>query len=156
MKKNVAFRSLGFGLLFGAAAVVSKANEGMWLYNDPPRAQLKEKYGFDATNEWLEHLQKSSVRFNSGGSGEFVSADGRRHSVQMSEGSSSPSQEVGDEITVLYNPEHPLDARVKSFGSSALMWVLPGITGILGLAFLGAVLVVRRFMPSSEPQNELA
>ena len=87
---------------------------------------------------------------------EFVSADGRRHSVQMSEGSSSPSQEVGDEITVLYNPEHPLDARVKSFGSSALMWVLPGITGILGLAFLGAVLVVRRFMPSSEPQNELA
>lgn len=87
---------------------------------------------------------------------EFVSADGRRHSVQMSEGSSSPSQEVGDEITVLYNPEHPLDARVKSFGSSALMWVLPGITGILGLAFLGAVLAVRRFMPSTEPQNELA
>jgi len=87
---------------------------------------------------------------------EFVSADGRRHSVQMSEGSSSPSQEVGDEITVLYNPEHPLDARVKSFGSSALMWVLPGLTGILGLAFLGVVLVVRRFMLSSEPQNELA
>ncbi len=87
---------------------------------------------------------------------EFVSADGRRHSVQMSEGSSSPSQEVGDEVTVLYNPERPLDARVKSFGSSALMWVLPGITGILGLAFLGAVLVVRRLMPSTEPQNELA
>ena len=87
---------------------------------------------------------------------EFVSADGRRHSVQMSEGSSSPSQEVGDEVIVLYNPERPLDARVKSFGSSALMWVLPGITGILGLAFLGAVLVVRRLMPSSEPQNELA
>ena len=87
---------------------------------------------------------------------EFVSADGRRHSIQMSEGSSSPSQEVGDEVIVLYNPEHPLDARVKSVGSSALIWVLPGITGILGLAFLGAVLVVRRLMPSSEPQNELA
>jgi hypothetical protein len=87
---------------------------------------------------------------------EFVSADGRRHSVQMSEGSSSPSQEVGDEVIVSYNPEHPLEARVKSFGSSALMWVLPGITGILGLAFLGAVLAVRRFMPSTEPQNELA
>ena len=87
---------------------------------------------------------------------EFISADGRRHSVQMSEGSSSPSQEVGDEVMVLYNSEHPLDARVKSFGSSALMWVLPGITGILGLAFLGAVIVVRRLMPSSEPQNELA
>lgn len=88
---------------------------------------------------------------------EYVSADGRRHSVQMSEGSSSPSQEVGDQVTVLYNPERPLDARIKSFGSYALMWVLPGITGILGLGFLGAVLAVRRFMPSTEePQNELA
>jgi hypothetical protein len=88
---------------------------------------------------------------------EFASADGRRHSVQMTEGSSSPSQEVGDEVTVLYNPSHPLDARIKSFGSYALMWILPGITGILGLAFWGAVLAVRKFMPSTEDaQNELA
>ena len=48
----------------------------MWLYSDPPRALLKERYGFDATPDWMEHLQKSSVRFNSGGSGEFISADG--------------------------------------------------------------------------------
>ncbi len=67
---------LGIGLLLGAAAPLSFADEGMWLYSDPPRAQLKERYNFDATPEWLEHLQKSSVRFNSGGSGEFISADG--------------------------------------------------------------------------------
>lgn len=48
----------------------------MWLYSDPPRALLKERYGFDATDAWLEHLQKSSVRFNSGGSGSFISSDG--------------------------------------------------------------------------------
>src|SRR6266540_146632 len=53
-----------------------KADEGMWLFNDPPRQQLKQKYGFDITEQWLEHVQKSSVRFNSGGSGSFVSADG--------------------------------------------------------------------------------
>lgn len=53
-----------------------KADEGMWLYNNPPRQALKDKYGFDLTDEWLEHLQKSSVRFNSGGSGSFVSEDG--------------------------------------------------------------------------------
>lgn len=89
---------------------------------------------------------------------EFVSADGRRHSVQMSEGSSAPSHEVGDEVTVLYAPDHPLDARIKSLGSSALMWILPGITGILGLGFLGAVIAVRKLMPSPEssPVNELA
>jgi hypothetical protein len=88
---------------------------------------------------------------------EYVSNDGRFHSVQMTEGSSAPSQEVGDEVTVLYNPERPLEARIKSFGSSALMWILPGITGILGLAFLGAVMAVRKLMPSTEDaQNELA
>ncbi len=52
------------------------ADEGMWLYTAPPLKQLKEKYGFEPTKEWLDHLQKSSVRFNSGGSGSFVSADG--------------------------------------------------------------------------------
>jgi hypothetical protein len=51
-------------------------DEGMWLFNNPPTKYLKEKYGFDATPQWLEHVQKSSVRFNSGGSGSFVSADG--------------------------------------------------------------------------------
>src|SRR5438045_651548 len=53
-----------------------QADEGMWLFNNPPRKQLKEKYGFDVTDAWLEHVQKSSVRFNSGGSGSFVSEDG--------------------------------------------------------------------------------
>src|SRR5438132_12282927 len=52
------------------------ADEGMWLFNHPPRKQLKEKYGFDVTETWLDHVQKSSVRFNSGGSGSFVSEDG--------------------------------------------------------------------------------
>jgi hypothetical protein len=54
----------------------SYGDEGMWLFNNPPRAQLKERYDFDPTEAWLNHLQKSSVRFNSGGSGSFVSADG--------------------------------------------------------------------------------
>jgi hypothetical protein len=52
------------------------ADEGMWLFNNPPLKQLKEKYKFEPTPQWLEHLQKSSVRFNSGGSGSFVSSTG--------------------------------------------------------------------------------
>src|SRR5947209_2617818 len=51
-------------------------DEGMWLFNNPPLKQLKEKYQFEPTPRWLEHLQKSSVRFNSGGSGSFVSPNG--------------------------------------------------------------------------------
>lgn len=48
----------------------------MWLFNNPPLQQFKETYQFEPTAQWLEHLQKSSVRFNSGGSGSFVSANG--------------------------------------------------------------------------------
>src|SRR5437870_4395638 len=58
---------------FVAAAA---ADEGMWLFNAPPLKQLKEKYQFEPTPQWLDHLQKASVRFNSGGSGSFVSANG--------------------------------------------------------------------------------
>jgi hypothetical protein len=52
------------------------ADEGMWLFNNPPRKILKERYNFEPSDKWLEHVQKSSVRFNSGGSGSFVSPDG--------------------------------------------------------------------------------
>src|SRR4051794_3623959 len=51
------------------------ADEGLWLFNNPPKAQLKEKHQFDAPQSWYDHLQKSAVRFP-GGSGSFVSADG--------------------------------------------------------------------------------
>ncbi len=63
-------------LLAFAAGSVARADEGMWLYSAPPRDQIKKKYGFDLTDAWMEHLMKSSVRFNSGGSGSFVSGDG--------------------------------------------------------------------------------
>ena len=64
-----------FALTLGLGSSVL-ADEGMWLFNAPPLKQLKEKYQFEPTPQWLEHLQKASVRFNSGGSGSFVSANG--------------------------------------------------------------------------------
>ena len=64
------------GCLVLGLALASRADEGMWLFNQPPRQTLRERYQFDASDAWLEHLQKSSVRFNSGGSGSFVSEDG--------------------------------------------------------------------------------
>ncbi|MGI8432350.1 MAG: S46 family peptidase [Chthoniobacterales bacterium] len=63
-------------LSLGCTLLTARADEGMWLFNNPPKAQLQEKYQFDPTPQWLEHLQKSSVRFNSGGSGSFISAGG--------------------------------------------------------------------------------
>ncbi len=80
----------------------------------------------------------------------FTASDGHKRSVQMSTGSNSQYYEKGNQITVLYDPEHPLDARIKSADSSALMWILPGITGILGIAFAGAVFIVKKLMSESE------
>jgi len=71
------FRSPALAALLAfAAGSVARADEGMWLYSAPPRDQIKKKYGFDLTDAWLDHLRLSSVRFNSGGSGSFVSGDG--------------------------------------------------------------------------------
>lgn len=67
---------LGLTCFIGSPQTSTHADEGMWLFNDPPRKLLKERHQFDVTDEWLEHVQKSSVRFNSGGSGSFVSEDG--------------------------------------------------------------------------------
>jgi hypothetical protein len=70
MKRRLASLLL-FVLVIGAAA-----DEGMWLFSQPPRELLRARYQFAATDAWLDHLQKSSVRFSSGGSGSFVSEDG--------------------------------------------------------------------------------
>lgn len=85
---------------------------------------------------------------------EFTAADGRTRSVQMSEGSNPPSYETGEEVVVRYNPQKPIDARIQSASSDALMWILPGITGVLGLAFLGAVWLVRTLMASDEEEEQ--
>ncbi|MPY86596.1 MAG: S46 family peptidase [Luteitalea sp.] len=48
----------------------------MWLFNAVPKEAIKQRYGFEVTDAWLTRLQRASVRFNNGGSGSFVSADG--------------------------------------------------------------------------------
>ena len=69
------FLSICLALSFVFSSVAS-ADEGMWLYNEPPKEKIRAKYGFELTQQWLDHVRLSSVRFNNGGSGSFVSADG--------------------------------------------------------------------------------
>src|SRR3954468_14679049 len=59
-----------------AADLESRAEEGMWTFDNPPVKRLKETYDFTPTQAWLDHLRFSSVRLNDGGSGSFVSSDG--------------------------------------------------------------------------------
>src|SRR6202049_4734143 len=53
-----------------------QAEEGMWTFDNPPLAELRDKYGFTPTGERLDHMSLPSVRFNDGGSGSFVSPRG--------------------------------------------------------------------------------
>jgi len=77
MQNLLRFRAFcAFCCLYALLAPATQADEGMWLFNNPPLKLLQEKYHFQPTAAWLEHVQKSSVRFDNGGSGSFVSPDG--------------------------------------------------------------------------------
>ncbi|MEW6367817.1 MAG: S46 family peptidase [Acidobacteriota bacterium] len=58
------------------ASSVASGDEGMWTFDNPPRALLKERHGFEPSQEWLDHLRLASVRIGDGASGSFVSPDG--------------------------------------------------------------------------------
>jgi hypothetical protein len=72
----IARQALLAALAVCALPILLTADEGMWTFDNPPLKQLKERYGFVPTQAWLDHLRLASVRFNDGGSGSFVSADG--------------------------------------------------------------------------------
>jgi len=59
-------------LTFAAA----RADEGMWLLNDFPAAQVEKLYGFQPSQAWLDHARLSAVRLAQGCSAGFVSARG--------------------------------------------------------------------------------
>ncbi|MBI4346306.1 MAG: S46 family peptidase [Elusimicrobia bacterium] len=58
------------------AAAPAFADEGMWTLDNLPVKQLSERYKFKPSKSWVEHVRLSSVRFNDGGSGAFVSPEG--------------------------------------------------------------------------------
>ena len=52
-----------------------KADEGYWLFSDPPTQAIANKYHFTPDETWLKHLRGTAVKIG-GGSGSFVSANG--------------------------------------------------------------------------------
>ena len=54
----------------------TRADEGMYLFNDLPKDLLGKQHQFQPDDSWANELRLSSVRFNSGGSGSFISSTG--------------------------------------------------------------------------------
>lgn len=69
-------RTLALFTLALCAAVPARADEGMWTYDNFPKAALKKQHGFEPGEAWLEHARRASVRLAGGCSGSFVSASG--------------------------------------------------------------------------------
>jgi hypothetical protein len=57
------------------AIPVAAIDEGMWTFNNVPRDDIKQKYGFEVTDDWLHKVQLATVRFPNG-TGSFVSPNG--------------------------------------------------------------------------------
>jgi hypothetical protein len=69
----VVFAMVTFALTMSSSV---HADEGMWVFNNLPLEALKRQYGFVPAPGWAARLQSAAVRFNNGGSGSVVSADG--------------------------------------------------------------------------------
>ena len=75
--KRVLILAVTWGVWLAAGVPhCSTADEGMWLFNALPKQYLREKYGFEPSDAWADHVMKSSVRFNVGGSASFISSTG--------------------------------------------------------------------------------
>lgn len=72
MKKITA---LAFVFVLVLSSLPVFADDGMWTFDNPPRKQWKEKYNFEPTDAWLDHVRLSSVKVE-GSSGAFVSPNG--------------------------------------------------------------------------------
>ena len=62
-------------LLAFTAPPAALADEGMWAFNNLPRAEIKKRYGFEITDDWVKRVQSATVRFPNG-TGSFVSPEG--------------------------------------------------------------------------------
>ena len=69
---------------------------------------------------------------------QFTLPGGSVQITQVSEGSWPPAYQVGERVTVAYDPQQPDEARILSVNSSLGRWTLALISGILAAAFLAA------------------
>ena len=68
-------RAVAILIAVAAASNAARADEGFWPFTSIPHQKIRAAHGADVSDAWLNHLQRSVVKFP-GGSGVFVSPDG--------------------------------------------------------------------------------
>lgn len=111
-----------------AATARSGADEGMWLLNNLPKTELKEKYGFEPSSDWIERIQKASVRFGNGGSASFISSHGlimTNHHVGADAIQNLSSAEHNYMRDGFYAPTHADELKCPDVELNVLMEIRP-------------------------------
>lgn len=91
----------------------------------------------------------------------FVDVYGTEHKIYSKSGSYPPRYDVGDPISILYDPENPKEIKMDSFVS---LWMGSIVAGVLGIIpfFIGALLlfvvpiIIHRVMPDTGAQAPAA
>ncbi len=74
----------------------------------------------------------------------FALASGQPQQFELQEGTWPPAYHVGEAVTILYEPQHPEDARIKNSLGAFSLWLSPLITCVVGLIFGAVGLVILR------------
>ena len=69
-------KRVSMAALAALASFAAAADEGMWTFDNPPRAAIAEKYGVTLDDAWLNRVRGATVRLESGCTGSFISGDG--------------------------------------------------------------------------------
>ncbi len=69
------FMRVAFALLLFTCTTAG-ADEGMWTFQNFPKAKVQQAYGVAIDDPWLNRVQRSITRHESGCTGSFVSPDG--------------------------------------------------------------------------------
>ncbi|MCC6486902.1 MAG: S46 family peptidase [Candidatus Hydrogenedentes bacterium] len=124
----------GVGLLISMLAALcpaaAHADEGMWLFSNPPTGIIKEKFGIGLSPQWLEHVQKSAGRVSTGGSASFVSADGlvmTNHHVGMPALADLSTPEIDLLETGFYAKTRELELKCPNLEMNVL-WEVEDVT----------------------------
>lgn len=112
---------------------MARPDEGMWLFDGLPLKVLKEKYNFEPSPEWLEHVRLGSVRFDTGGSGSFVSPNG-----------------------LVMTNHHVALTTIQAVSTPEKDWVEPGFSSRLyGSEVPGKDLTLRQLIEIKDVTNEV-
>lgn len=84
----------------------------------------------------------------------FVDVYGTKHKIYSKSGSYPPRYDVGDPISILYDPENPEEIKMDSFVSLWMGTIIAGVLGIIpffiGALFLFVVpIIIHRFLPDT-------